>query len=145
MVLALKAVFLSHMGSYERVVPLIHSVNGKWEQLCLRYSPVFVHQTRVWEWKVVESAITFRQAHNIQSSIHIQFLHKRHPFPVNSNNEHEIKFVLKMQFLKTYFWGTINLKGRKKESIWKRILKRIYMYLYITELLCCTLETSTTL
>ena len=33
----------------------------------------------------------------------------------------------------------------KKESIWKRICKRIYMYLYITELLCYTLETSTTL
>ena len=45
MILALKAGFLSQMGSYERVVPLIHSINGKWEQLCLRYSPAFIHQT----------------------------------------------------------------------------------------------------
>lgn len=35
-------------------------------------------------------------------------------FAVNSSNEHEIKFVLKMQFLKTYFLGIINLKGKQK-------------------------------
>ena len=86
---------------------------------------------RVWEWKVVESAPTSRQAYNIQSSVHIQFLHKRHSFAVNSDNEHEIKFVLKMQFLKTYFLGIINLKGKKKKNPYGKESVKEYICIYI--------------
>ena len=59
--------------------------------------------------------------HKVLNSINVQFLHKRHPFLPNSNNEHKVKLVLKMNFLKIYSLGTVNLKSKKKEYIWKRI------------------------